>query len=66
MLWLWLWHRPTAIPLVQPLARELLYAVGVALKDKEKKRKERKEKKRREKKRREKKRAIIQPRKRMK
>ena len=29
---LWLWHRPAAIALIQPLARELPYVTGAALK----------------------------------
>ena len=29
---LWLWHRPAAIPLIQPLAWEPPYAAGMALK----------------------------------
>ena len=29
---LWLWVRPAAAALIQPLALELLYAMGVALK----------------------------------
>ena len=29
---LWLWHRPVAIALIQPLAWEHSYAVGAALK----------------------------------
>ena len=29
---LWLWHRPVAIPLIQPLAWELPYTMGVAKK----------------------------------
>ena len=29
---LWLWCRPAAIALIEPLARELPYAVGVVLK----------------------------------
>ena len=33
---LWLWHRPAAIAQLQPLAWELPYAVGVALKMKTK------------------------------
>ena len=33
----WLWYRPAAITLIQPLACELPYAVGVVLKSKEKK-----------------------------
>ena len=32
--WLWLWHRPAAAGLISPLAWELPYAVGVALKKK--------------------------------
>ena len=31
---LWLWHRPAAAALILPLAWELLYAIGVALKSK--------------------------------
>ena len=31
---LWLWHRPAAAAVIQPLAWELLYATGVALKRK--------------------------------
>ena len=38
---LWLWYRPVATALIQPLAWEPLYAMGVALKKKERK-KERK------------------------
>ena len=37
---LWLWHRPTAVALIQLLAWELSYAAGVALKSKKKKKKE--------------------------
>ena len=29
---LWLWHTPAAVAMIQPLAWELPYAVGVALK----------------------------------
>ena len=29
---LWLWHMPAAVAMIQPLAWELPYAVGVALK----------------------------------
>ena len=36
LLWLWLWHRPAAAALIQPLAWEPPYAVGVALKSKNK------------------------------
>ena len=43
---LWLWCRPAAVALIQPLAWEPLYAAGVALKrQKTKKRKEKKERK---------------------
>ena len=31
---LWLWRRPAAVAQIQPLAWELLYAVGMALKNK--------------------------------
>ena len=31
---LWLWHRPAAAALIQPLVWELLYGVGAALKSK--------------------------------
>ena len=34
---LWLWYRPAAVVSTQPLAWELLYATGVALKSKKKK-----------------------------
>ena len=30
--WLWLWHRPVAIALIQPIAREPSYVLGAALK----------------------------------
>ena len=30
----WLWHRPAAVAPIRPLAWELLYAAGVALKKK--------------------------------
>ena len=30
--WLWLWHRPAAVALIQPLVWEPPYAAGVALK----------------------------------
>ena len=36
---LWLWCRLAATALIQPLARKLPYATGVALKKKEKKKK---------------------------
>ena len=36
---LWLWHRPAAVAAVQPLAQELLYATGAAIKRKGKKKK---------------------------
>ena len=32
--WLWLWHRPAVVALIQLLAWELPYALGVALKNK--------------------------------
>ena len=32
--WLWLWCRPAAVALIRPLAWELPYAMGVALKSK--------------------------------
>ena len=32
LLWLWLWRRPEATALIQPVVWELPYAVGVALK----------------------------------
>ena len=31
---LWLWHKPTAVALIGPIAWEPLYAMGVALKNK--------------------------------
>ena len=37
--WLWLWYRPTAAALIQPLAWELSYTAGAALKKKKKKKK---------------------------
>ena len=43
LVWLWLWCRPAAIVLIRPLAWELPYAAGIALKSKKKKRKEKKE-----------------------
>ena len=39
LMWLWLWRRPKAAPLIQPLAWELPYAMGAALKSKKKKKK---------------------------
>ena len=36
---LWLWRRPKAAPLIQPLAWELQYAMGAAQKRKKKKKK---------------------------
>ena len=36
---LWLWHRPVAIALIEPLAWELPYAAPVALKSKRRKKK---------------------------
>ena len=41
---LWLWCRPAATALIQPLAWEFPYAVGVALKKTKKKKKKRKRK----------------------
>ena len=38
LLWLWLWHRPAAVALVQLLVREFPYTTGVALKKQKKKR----------------------------
>ena len=38
-----LWHRPAAVASIRPLAWELAYAAGVAVKSKKKKEKERKE-----------------------
>ena len=37
---LWLWHRPAAVAPIRPLAWQLLYAMGVALKKKIKENKE--------------------------
>ena len=46
---LWLWYSPAAVAPIQPLAWELLYAVGAALKSKNKiKKKERKRERGRE------------------
>ena len=42
---LWLWHRSAASALIQPLAQELPYAAGAALKSKKKKKRERERKK---------------------
>ena len=36
-LWLWLWCRLAAVALIRPLAWELLYAAGTALKNKKEK-----------------------------
>ena len=33
---LWQWHRPAAVALIPPLAQELPYATGVAIKRKKK------------------------------
>ena len=38
-MFLGLWHRPAAAARIQPLTWELLYAIGVALKSKKKKKK---------------------------
>ena len=43
--WLWLWCRPKATTPIGPLAWEIPYAVGVAMKSKRKKKKEKKERK---------------------
>ena len=40
---LWLWHRPSAVALIQPLAWEIPYAASAALKKKKEKRKKKKE-----------------------
>ena len=42
--WLWLWHRLVAIALMQPLAWECPYAIGVALKKQKAKKKKKKRK----------------------
>ena len=34
--WLWLWYKPVATAPIQPLARELPYVTGAALKKKKK------------------------------
>ena len=39
---LWLWHRPAAVALIQPLAWELPYAAGTALKSQNGKKKKKK------------------------
>ena len=36
-MWLWLWHRPAAVAPIQPLAWELPYVMGAALKRQKKK-----------------------------
>ena len=41
---LWLWGRPAATALIQPLTWEPPYAAGAALKDKNKKQKNKKQK----------------------
>ena len=46
---LWLWCRPVATALIQPLAWEPLYAVGAALKRKKTKKKRKKKKKKKKK-----------------
>ena len=40
---LWLWYRPVATALIQPLAWESPYATGVALKNKKQKQKPKRE-----------------------
>ena len=47
---LWLWCRPAAAGLIQPLVWELPYAAGMALKCKRERKKERKRKRERERK----------------
>ena len=42
---LWLWYRPAATDLIQPLAWNPPYAVGAALKEKKKKKKKKKKSK---------------------
>ena len=37
LLWLWIWCRLAVVPPIQPLAWELPYAMGVALKSKKEK-----------------------------
>ena len=37
---LWLWQRPAAVAVIQPIAWELQYAAGMALKKKKGKKKE--------------------------
>ena len=37
LVWLWLWQRPAAVAPIQPLAGELPYAMGAALKKTKKK-----------------------------
>ena len=39
---LWLWHRPAATALIQPLAWQPPHAMGAALKTKDKKKKKKK------------------------
>ena len=39
LLWLWLWYKPVAAALIRPLAQELPYAAGMALKRQKKKKK---------------------------
>ena len=48
MLWLWLWRRPAATALIQPLAWELPYATDAALTKKKKKKKKKKRERERE------------------
>ena len=47
-MFLWLWCRPMVTALIQPLAWELPYAAGVALKRPKKKKKKKERKKRKE------------------
>ena len=36
----WLWRRPAAVALIQPLARELPYVAGTAVKSKKRKKRQ--------------------------
>ena len=57
---LWLWRRPAAVALIRPLAWETSYAMGVAIKKKEKERKrERKKERERKKKKEERKKCCL-------
>ena len=56
---LWLWHRPAATVLIQPLAWELPCANGAVLNRKKKKKKRKKERKKEKKKKKKKKKETI-------